>query len=173
MSSNVTQSSLGGLPLEFQKKLIALLERLEGRIPYPYDDADGMRVGGPYGKRTISGNLTIGIGWNLEQNPIPDEIIYQMTNYMIVEVYDELSKVLPWFRTELDDARQIALFTMAYQMGVPRLLMFKKMLAAIKDQNWVAAHDEALDSKWGKMFPSRASKTAAVILTGDLKHFLR
>jgi len=165
MSSNVTQSSLGGLPLEFQKKLIALLERLEGRIAFPYDDADGKRVGGPHGKRTISGNLTIGIGWNLEQNPLPDHIIDEMAVWMLERMRRELTNAHPWI-LKLDEARQIALLLMAYQMGVGGLLKFRKMLDAIKEGRWEEAEKEALDSGWGRRFTARARFTAYILRTG-------
>lgn len=148
--------------------LIRLLERLEGKRAFPYDDADGMRVGGPKGKRTIDGNLTIGIGWNLEVNPLPDHIIYEMTGWMVARMYDELMKAVPWVRTQLDDNRQTALMLMAYQMGVGGVLRFEDMWKALRDKDWNAAAEEALDSGWARRFRSRARFIAEILRTGQI-----
>lgn len=150
------------------KTLVQLLERLEGKREWPYDDADGKRVGGPFGKRSVEGNLTIGIGWNLETNPLPDHIIYEMTQWMIARMYEDLTKALPWVATQLDDNRRAALILMAYQMGVGGVLRFRKMLDALRSAQWDKAAEEALDSNWARKFQSRARFTVGILRTGRL-----
>ena len=46
----------------------------------------------------------------------------------------------------------------AYNMGVPRLMGFKRMLAAVERGDWPRAKVEALDSKWAEQVPNRAAK---------------
>ena len=49
---------------------------------------------------------------------------------------------------------------MSYQLGVSGVLGFKKMIAAIKDEDYAAAADEMIDSKWAKQTPERANRLA-------------
>ena len=53
---------------------------------------------------------------------------------------------------------------MAYQMGVSRLMRFRRMLAAVADQRWLTAYAEALDSRWARQTPARAKRVAGGFL---------
>ena len=64
---------------------------------------------------------------------------------------------------DLPQAVRQALANMAFQLGVPRLMKFKRMLAAIKDRRWDDAANEALDSKWARQTPVRAEHVAEVL----------
>ena len=58
-----------------------------------------------------------------------------------------------------------ALVRMAYQLGVPRLMRFKRMLAAVREGQWRTAYAESLDSKWARSdSPKRAMRVAAGFL---------
>lgn len=50
---------------------------------------------------------------------------------------------------------------MVYQMGLPRVMKFKKMREALKAGDYATAADEMLDSKWAKQTPRRAQELAA------------
>ena len=63
---------------------------------------------------------------------------------------------------------QFALLSMAYQMGVPNVMRFKKMLSAIKSGDWLSAYDEALDSRWAKQTPKRAKRIAEWLKCGRI-----
>ena len=54
---------------------------------------------------------------------------------------------------------------MAYQMGVPGLLRFKKMLSALEAGDWKTAEKEALDSLWARQTPRRAREVASLLLS--------
>ena len=56
----------------------------------------------------------------------------------------------------------IALVEMAFQLGVPKLMAFRRMLAAIRERDWHTAAAEALDSKWARQTPVRGEHVAAV-----------
>ena len=58
---------------------------------------------------------------------------------------------------------QSALAQMAYNLGVPRLMQFKKMWAALEQGNYAAAADEALDSRWAEQVGSRANRITELI----------
>ena len=65
--------------------------------------------------------------------------------------------------------RKAVLVSMSYQMGVGGLLKFKRMIAAIEREDWQAAADEALNSKWARQTPQRAMRHAEVLLCGNLE----
>lgn len=70
----------------------------------------------------------------------------------------------------LDDDRQNAIASMAYNIGMPRLLGFKKMLAAIEAKDWKRAADEARSSRWAGEVGARASRIASMIEIGSTVH---
>ena len=59
--------------------------------------------------------------------------------------------------------RQAMLIAMAYQMGINGLLKFRKMLSALKNNDWESAYIEGLDSRWAKQTPERANREMKVI----------
>ena len=56
---------------------------------------------------------------------------------------------------------------MAFNMGVPRLRKFKKMWAAIHDEDFQTAAKEMLDSRWANQVKSRSVKLANMMHTGE------
>lgn len=56
-----------------------------------------------------------------------------------------------------------ALLDASFQLGVPRLMLFRRMWAAIGNEAWNEAADEALDSRWAKQTPRRAQALATAL----------
>ena len=56
-----------------------------------------------------------------------------------------------------------ALIEMCYNMGMPRLEKFERMLSALKANDWESAAAEALNSKWAAQVGERARTLAARI----------
>lgn len=63
----------------------------------------------------------------------------------------------------LPDPVRGVLTEMAFQLGVPRLMGFKRMLAAIREARWDDAAAEARDSRWHAQTPVRAEHVAKVL----------
>jgi lysozyme len=59
-----------------------------------------------------------------------------------------------------------ALMNMNFNMGITRLLGFRKMIAALIDKNYNKAAREALDSKWATQVGQRAKDIALMIRQG-------
>ena len=59
---------------------------------------------------------------------------------------------------------KIVLSDMAYNMGYWRLASFKKMLTGIAEKNWKVAHDECLDSDYGRKLKKRSMANAILFL---------
>lgn len=66
----------------------------------------------------------------------------------------------------MSGARQRALANMCFQLGTDGLSKFRRMVAAIFDEDWTQAAIEALDSRWAKQTPNRAGRVAKMILEG-------
>ncbi len=125
----------------------------EGNVPYAYQDHLGY--------------WTIGRGFLIDKakgGRLPDKVNDFWLDYLIEEREKQLDQHIPWWR-KLSDARQRALLSMSYQLGVSGLLGFPKMLGALQAGNWREAYRQALDSKWAKSdTPERAQKVAAMFL---------
>lgn len=132
-------------------KLTKQLIRDEGLRLKPYHDTVG--------------KLTIGVGRNLDDNGITeDEASYLLQNDIAVSKR-ELS-AYGWFN-RLDEVRQGAIINMHFNLGLPRLLTFRKMIAALECGNYTKAANEALDSRWANQVGQRAVRLARQIKTGE------
>ena len=59
--------------------------------------------------------------------------------------------------------RQLALMSMAFNLGAPRLGGFRRMRAAIQSGDWHQAAREALDSRWASQVGTRAGEIADML----------
>ena len=130
---------------------------------------------------------TIGIGRNLEDRGITkqelDELdipsidhvyeygiteadaVYLATNDVQI-VEEELVRAHPCV-DRLDSVRQLIVIDMAFNLGVPRLCKFKKMWAAIHEEQYDVAAKEMLDSRWARQVKGRATKLANAMHNGE------
>ena len=111
------------------------------------------------------GKLTIGVGRNLEDNGISEAEAIHMLQNDINTSERELSRY-SWFM-QLDPIRRDAIINMHFNLGLPRLLTFRSMIAALDDGNYTKAANEALDSKWAQQVGERATRIAKQIKTGE------
>lgn len=126
-----------------------MIERHEGRRNKLYTDSEGIP--------------TIGIGHNL-LNPISNASIDQIFEDDLHMAIVEAQK-LDCF-VHLDPVRQDVLISMVFNMGLPRVLGFKKMLAALAVSDWFSASQEMLTSRWAGQVGNRAIELAGMIKTG-------
>ena len=114
--------------------------------------------------KCTGGHDTIGYGTLL---PITTAEAQFLLQHRLKVMCIQLDKRIRWWR-RLDNARQVILANMAYQMGVHGLLGFRKMLAALQDKDWYEASVQALDSEWARQTKERAEWSAEVLRTGRL-----
>ena len=114
-----------------------------------------------------AGKQTIGYGFNLEADGIPEPVARYWLQYNI----NHLRAVLAGFDfyDGLDEARKTVLVDMAYQMGVSGMLRFKSMIKDIKVGAWDSAAKSLLDSKYARDSPNRAKRNAETMRTGIIK----
>lgn len=122
-------------------------------------DHEGLRLK-PY--RDTVGKLTIGVGRNLDDVGITESEARTLLENDISTVCRELDRALPWWR-DLSEPRQRALADMAFNLGTPRLLGFKRMIAALERKDYEEAANEMLLSQWADQVKSRAVRLAAAM----------
>lgn len=132
--------------------LRAMLLRDEDLRLSPYTDTEG--------------NLTIGVGHNLTAKPISMRAALFILDDDIEDAQADVDLQLQWVRHHLSDARQDVVDAMCFNLGISRLLTFKKALAALKAGAWETAAEEMLDSKWARQVGDRAKRLAATIVNG-------
>lgn len=133
----------------------------EGTFEYPYDDSTGERVFLDQGK------LTIGIGHNLEAQPLPKHIIEELfrgdyTNAKIV-----CMELYPKFES-FSQARRLALINMAFNLGMGRLKGFVKMNNLVNAGEWLGAAKEARQSAWFLQVKQRGYRVTTMMQTNQI-----
>ena len=116
------------------------------------------------------GYSTIGYGRLLDPAKagagLSDEEADYLLDTDILNMVDELDKNLPWWR-ELPYNPKKAILLMSFQLGMPTLLKFKKMLAALEQKDFTAAASNALDSRWARQTSARAERVAQLLRNSD------
>ena len=126
------------------------------------------------------GKLTIGVGRNLDDNPLNFEEKRALGDYMhgitengakmllrndILRCRDEVKNIFKGF-DELNADRQYALIDMCFQLGGVGLRKFRIMRKALENKDFDKACEACLKSKYAKQTPVRARKIARAIKLG-------
>lgn len=142
-----------------------LIEKHEGRKAKPY--------------KCPAGHDTIGVGWNMEANPLPPAIAEHLKKHgrITQEMIDELFQtsvrqavadcrvLFPEFDL-FSDARRMALIDFVFQLGFARARRFVHSIAAINTNRWADAAKEMLKSRWAEQTPKRAETITDMIEEG-------
>jgi lysozyme len=141
-----------------------LITRHEGRKRWSYRDQDG--------------HWTIGVGHNLDADPLPPELYEpdgSLSDATIDEVLeDDISNATvavrrlcdPWY-LNIDAVRQAVLIDMAFEMGFEGLRSFQQFLGCVAATNYAAASEAMMASLWAtKQVPTRAAEDALMMRTG-------
>jgi lysozyme len=126
---------------------------------------EGLRLK-PY--QCSAGKLTIGIGRNIEDIGITEEEAMVLLGNDISRVVSELNQNIPAF-ANLNQIRQRVLVDMCFNLGISRLLKFRRMLAALDAGDFSKAADEMMDSRWARQVGKRADNLKQMMKTGEEK----
>ncbi len=108
------------------------------------------------------GKLTIGVGRNLNDVGIFYDEAMAMLDHDIARCTNECMHALPWFADLADEKQQVVL-QMCFNLGLSRLMGFRRFLAAMEQGNYETAAAEMLDSLWAKQVGRRALDLAAML----------
>ena len=131
--------------------LVEQLKRHEGFRSKPYIDSVG--------------KATIGYGRNLDDVGLSRKEAVDL-------LYNDISLARNAVLTNISVARRLnsarldALTNMAFNLGITRLLKFRKFLAALDLGDFVEAEVQMLDSLWAKQVGSRAIELGRQMRTG-------
>ncbi len=107
---------------------------------------------------------TIGWGRNIEDNGISEDEAQLMFDNDFKRSVKELEQYT-WYLTQPENVK-LSLINMNFNMGIGRLLGFKKMIHALINKNYAIAAMEALDSKWALQVGDRAKQVALMMRQG-------
>jgi lysozyme len=112
------------------------------------------------------GIWTVGVGHNIQEKGISQAVMELMLEEDLAEAVSELKRSVSFF-SKMPEQVQEALVNLAFNMGIPRLMQFKKTLAYLRDGNFEAAADELLDSRYAEQVGRRADEGADMIRTAE------
>lgn len=127
------------------------VEKNEGYERFIYLDSEGIE--------------TIGIGFNLQEGFSKFEC-QLILNYRLGQLHERLSEMYSWYPT-LNEVRRTVLLDMAYNLGIPRLSRFVRMISAIEREDFELAGFELLDSRYATQVKGRAVRNAAMMQDGE------
>jgi len=137
----------------FEQAVNAMLSLHEGRRRMMY--------------KCTAGYNTIGVGHNLDANPISERAIDVIFADDLASVESNLTRVLPWWRQEAP-ARQAALIDLCFNLGVVRLLAFRNTLGAWQKKDYAGAASGLMDSLWYKQVGTRGPRIVTMVRTGQM-----
>jgi len=131
--------------------LIDSIKKHEGLRLKPYMDAVG--------------KITIGYGRNLDDNGITKDEAEDMLRHDIRQAEVSAGQ-FTWYR-KLNRSRKDVIVEMIFNMGLPRVLTFKKMIQALRGDDFSEASLQMLDSKWATQVGIRAETLALKMENGE------
>ena len=117
----------------------------------------------PY--RCTSDKLTIGVGRNIEDRGISHETAMQMLDEDIDICINELQQTVSYW-DDLPERVQEALINLCFNMGISRLMAFKKTFGFLREGLYEKAADELLESRYANQVGQRAIDVANMIREG-------
>jgi len=145
--------------------LYEFIEKHEGRRKKPY--------------RCPAGKLTIGVGHNIDANPLPidikrhleefgyidNEMIDRLLNTDIRHAVADCQVIFPQFNT-FSDNRRMALVDFVFQLGFTGARRFVRSVKAINAEQWDDAARYMAESEWARQTPARAAEVIKLIKEG-------
>ena len=139
------------------ERLIKMLKRHEGVKSHAY--------------KCSAGKVTVGVGRNIDENGgigLTDSEIDMLLANDIKRVEQELADRFSWYRN-LDSVRREAMIDIAFNLGITKLLGFKKALAAMESGDYYWASTEFNASRWAEQVGYRAEELCDMIETGEYR----
>ena len=137
------------------------LIRHEGRRSHPYSDYPGEKL-----EEALKGKVTVGVGYNIQDRGLPEDLIDDLFDRTVVEAVEECARTFEFFEN-LDEVRRACLVNLMFNMGRPRLLTFQNMIAALRQGNYAWAAEEMKYSRWYRQVGNRAKELCRQMRTGE------
>jgi len=99
--------------------------------------------------------------------PISEERVTECFEDDIEGVCNDLDRNISWW-VGLSEEHQRVIANMAFNLGINRLLKFKKFIKAMQENEFETAAEEMMDSKWAKQVGPRAIRLRDRVLKDNL-----
>lgn len=109
--------------------------------------------------RCSKDKLTIGYGWNIEDNGIPQEVADLLFEHSFKAATEDAAKfigAMAW--SQLNETRRGVLINMAFNLGLPTLRAFKRFRHYVQQGDYEKAANEMIDSAWYRQVGDRAKR---------------
>ena len=136
---------------QIAKNIIETVKKHEGFEPRPY--------------KCPTGHDTIGYGFKMSDLYIEEDIAHEMLVRILSHKEKQMRDTFDWI-DDMPILIQEVVLNMCFQMGVNGVSKFKKMIRAMKNEEWADAANEMLDSKWARSdSPNRAKELSDIVIT--------
>jgi lysozyme len=113
------------------------------------------------------GAITGGYGHNFDAKGLSLKAADFLLDEDIDDAIKDLVTFQPWFETVTNEARQIVLIAMMFNLGPQRFAGFRKFIRAAKAEDHETAAVEMLNSKWADEIGDRAIRLAEMWRRGE------
>jgi len=115
------------------------------------------------GKRTVGyGHLCVEDHWE-DGKKYDKEYLDEIFDKDFQNAADQCEDLCNDYELELPETITDVLIEMIFQLGIGNVMKFKKMIAALQEQDFETASLEMLDSRWATQTPSRAEKLSLIV----------
>lgn len=135
------------------ERILRDLRRDEGYSPISYYDTDQFSWG--YGTKAPGPGASISLA----------DAEKELADRVLVAIKD-FEDIFRDCRENISEERAEVLVQMAYNLGATKLRSFRRMLAAIRRNDWMQAAYEARDSRWYKQTGKRSRRIVRQLATG-------
>ena len=136
---------------QIAKNIIETVKKHEGFRARPY--------------KCPTGHDTIGYGFKMSDLYIEEDIAHEMLVRILSHKEKQMRDTFDWI-DDMPVLIQEVVLNMCFQMGVHGVSKFKKMIKAMKKEDWATASNEMLDSKWARTdSPHRAKELSDIVLS--------
>jgi lysozyme len=147
-------------------KIAQFVEGHEGRVRRPYQCPAGFWSYG-VGRNLQTNKLTLEETLFLLEHGPGDPFIDLLLKNDMDRCWTEASACIGQNFTGWPQARQAAVISMLFNLGLTGFLQFRKMVDALRNGRWEIAADESLDSERARQLPRRSAEEALMISSGD------
>jgi lysozyme len=109
--------------------------------------------------RDSLGIETVGVGRNIRDKGLSMQEVDFLLDNDLSDAERDARAIFPTF-DKLSDIRKAVLLNMSFNMGRERLSKFKKLRAAVQDEDWAEAARQMLLSTWASQVGARATRLA-------------
>lgn len=139
-------------------RFYAILAFDEGVRSKPYDDTNGKEV-----ILQSGGNVTIGVGRNLNGKPLSPEAIQFLFREDALEAMQIAQNIIGPPFDRWSDARQLGFLSLCFNLGERKLRTFVTTLWAIRINNWTFASERLRKTLWYRQVGSRAERVILML----------